>query len=83
MFRGALVIGMAALMGRKAILPMVAVYCAIHFGKPLGETISSVFGGFILGALAYQTRHIWGGVIVHILIALSMEVLGNIHYYSK
>jgi len=83
MFRGALVIGMAALLGRKAILPMVAMYCAIHFGKPLGETISSVFGGFILGALAYQTRHIWGGVIVHILIALSMEVLGNIHYYSK
>lgn len=83
MFRGALVIGMAALLGRKAILPMVAMYCAIHFGKPLGETISSVFGGYILGALAYQTRHIWGGVIVHILIALAMEILGNFHFYTK
>lgn len=82
MFRGALIIGMAAILGRKAILPMVAMYCAIHFGKPLGETISSVFGGYILGALAYQTRHIWGGVIVHILIALSMEILAISHFYK-
>jgi len=36
----------------------------------------------MLGALAYQTRHIWGGVIVHILIALSMEVMGLFHVYS-
>ena len=82
LFRGALVIGMVSILGRKAILPMVAMYVAIHFGKPLGETISSMFGGFMLGALAYQTRHIWGGVIVHIMIALSMEIMGFFHYYS-
>jgi len=82
LFRGALAIGMAAILGRSAILPMVAMYCAIHFGKPLGETISSVFGGYMLGALAYQTRHIWGGVIVHILIALSMEIMGLFHHYN-
>ena len=83
MFRGALVIGMVAILGRNAILPMVGFYVAIHFGKPLGETISSMFGGFILGALAYQTRHIWGGVIVHILIALSMEWLALFHHFNK
>jgi hypothetical protein len=80
-FRGMLVIGMVNIMGRKAVLPMVAMYSAIHFGKPLGETLSSIFGGYILGALAYQTRHIWGGVIVHICIALTMEVMGFIQYY--
>jgi hypothetical protein len=79
--RGALIIGMASIMGRHAILPMVAMYCVLHFGKPIGETISSIFGGYILGALAYQTRHIWGGVIIHIAIALSMEIMGLIHYY--
>ena len=81
LFRGMLVIGMMSIMGKKAILPMVAMYAAIHFGKPLGETISSVFGGYILGALAYQTRHIWGGVIVHICIAMSMEIMGFVQYY--
>ena len=80
-FRGALVIGMVSILGRKSVLPMVAMYAAIHFGKPLGETISSVFGGYILGALAYQTRHIWGGVIVHICLAITMEVMGFLHFY--
>lgn len=82
MFRGALVIGMVSILGRNAVLPMVAMYAAIHFGKPVVETISSIFGGYILGALAYQTRHIWGGVIVHIGIGLSMEVLGMIQNKS-
>lgn len=80
-FRGTLVIGLMLLMGRSAILPMVVLYCSIHFGKPLVESISSVFGGYILGALAYETRHIWGGIMVHICIALTMEVMGFIHYY--
>ena len=80
-FRGTLVVGMAVIMGRSAVLPMVAVYCLIHFGKPLVEAISSVFGGYILGALAFQTRHIWGGVVVYICIALTMEVMGLVHYY--
>ena len=82
MFRGVLVIGMTSLLGPKAVLPMVAMYAAIHFGKPVGETLSSIFGGYILGAFAYQTKHIWGGVIVHILIALTMEIMGFLHYYN-
>lgn len=81
-FRGMLVIGMIAIMDRKAVLPMTALYAAIHFGKPVGETLSSIFGGYILGALAYQTRHIWGGVIVHICIALTMEMMGFFQYYT-
>lgn len=80
-FRGTLVLGMMLIMGRTAILPMVVFYVSIHFGKPLAECISSAFGGYILGALAYQTRHIWGGVMVHICIALTMEVMGFIQYY--
>ncbi|NDV45865.1 CPBP family intramembrane metalloprotease [Paludibacter sp. 221] len=80
-FRGALIIGMTSILGPKAILPMVAFYASIHFGKPIVETISSIFGGYILGVLAYQTKHIWGGVIVHIGIALTMEVMGFIQYY--
>ena len=78
-----LIIGMVSIMDKKAVLPMVALYAAIHFGKPIGETISSIFGGYILGALAYQTRHIWGGVIVHICIAMTMEMMGFWHFYQQ
>ncbi len=81
MFRGALVIGVVSILGKNAILPMVSVYVFLHFGKPLGETISSMFGGYILGILAYTTRHIWGGVLLHAGIALIMEGMGLFQYY--
>lgn len=80
-FRGAMVIGMTAIMGPRAVLPMAAVYCSIHFGKPIVETCSSIFGGYLLGVLAYQTKHIWGGVIAHIGIAMTIEIMGLLQHY--
>jgi hypothetical protein len=75
LFRGFLVIGMISSLGRGAVLSMAVVYCTLHFGKPMGEAISSIFGGYILGVIAYETRSIWGGVIVHIGIAWMMELI--------
>lgn len=73
-FRGFLVIGMTKLLGKNAVLPMVAAYCMLHFGKPVGEAVSSVFGGYILGIIALYSRNIWGGVFVHGGIAGLMEL---------
>jgi len=73
-FRGAMVVGMARLMGRSAVLPMVAAYAFFHFGKPLGEALASILGGYLLGAIAYQTRNIAGGICIHVGIAWSMEL---------
>ncbi len=73
LFRGALVVGMSRLLGKESVLPMVAVYCILHFGKPLGEAISSIFGGYILGVIALYGRNIWGGVLIHVGVALLME----------
>lgn len=78
-FRGFLIIAFARFVGPKAILPMCAFYVAIHFDKPLGECISSFFGGLILGVLSYRTRSVYGGIIVHLGIALGMEVIGWMH----
>jgi hypothetical protein len=74
MFRGFLVIGMSRVLGRGALLPMVVWYCCIHFGRPLGEAVSSIFGGYLLGVLALSTRSIWGGLLIHIGIAWGMEI---------
>ena len=73
-FRGFLVIGFTKLLGKNAIIPMAAAYAVLHFGKPLGETIGSVFGGYILGIIAFYSRNIWGGVFIHGGIALLMEI---------
>jgi hypothetical protein len=82
-FRGFLVIGLLRYAGEYAILPMAAFYCTIHFGKPLGECISSFFGGLALGVLAWRTRSILGGLMVHLGLAWMMEVggwLGGIYF---
>lgn len=74
-FRGFIILAFARFAGPRVILPMCVFYVAIHFEKPLGETISSFFGGWILGILAYETQSIYGGVIVHLGIAFLMELV--------
>ncbi|MEI6948266.1 CPBP family intramembrane glutamic endopeptidase [Paraflavisolibacter sp. H34] len=84
-FRGFMVLAFARWAGRDAILPMALFYCTIHFGKPLGECISSFFGGLILGVVTYHTRTILGGLVVHLGIAWLMELggyLGNNMHHS-
>lgn len=77
-FRGFLVLAFIKFAGKDATLPMACFYCAIHFGKPLGECISSYFGGILLGIVVYHTRSIYGGLIVHLGIAWLMELGGYI-----
>ncbi len=54
---------------------MAATYVFLHFGKPMGEAISSGFGGYILGIIALYSGNIWGGVFVHVGIAWLMEAM--------
>lgn len=75
-FRGFLVLAFAKWLGKDAILPVAIFYCSIHFGKPIGECISSYFGGILLGIVVYNTRSIWGGLVVHLGIAWMMEGAG-------
>lgn len=77
-FRGFLILAFVKVAGKDAILPMACFYCTIHFGKPLGECISSYFGGILLGIVVYNTRSIIGGLIVHLGIAWLMELGGYI-----
>lgn len=83
LFRGALVIGMASILGKDAILPMVATYAFLHFGKPMAETIGSILGGYILGIVALQTRSILGGIIIHVGIALAMDIAAYIQHFKS
>ena len=72
-FRGFLILSLAKICGPHCIIPAACFYCTIHFGKPLGEAISSFWGGLLLGIISYNTKSIWGGLIVHLGIAWLME----------
>ncbi|MCW3089128.1 MAG: family intrarane metalloprotease [Ferruginibacter sp.] len=75
-FRGFLILALINICGEHCIIPVACFYCTIHFGKPMGEAISSFFGGILLGIVSYNTRSIWGGLMVHVGIAWMMEIGG-------
>lgn len=82
MFRGAMVIGLARWLGPRTVLPMAVTYMCIHLGKPDLELCSSIIGGYVLGILAYRTHHLWGGIIIHLGIAMFFEAVGIIRLLS-
>ncbi|MBD0400715.1 CPBP family intramembrane metalloprotease [Flammeovirga sp. EKP202] len=77
-FRGVLIFGLTKFIGKDVVVPMAITYAVFHFGKPMGEAISSIFGGYILGVIAYYSKSLWGGIIIHIGIALLMEFFAYI-----
>lgn len=61
-------------MGSHAIFAMVVPYCMIHFGKPFLETLGAIIAGVVLGTLALRTRSIWSGFLIHVTVAISMDM---------
>ncbi|MDB4964181.1 MAG: Abortive infection protein [Myxococcales bacterium] len=74
-FRGFLLQGLRKVMGANAIFVMIVPYCMIHYGKPMAETVGAIGAGLILGTIAMRTKSIWGGVLIHVGVAVTMDVL--------
>lgn len=73
-FRGFIIQACRPAFGVNAIFVMIVPYMMIHLSKPWLEASGAIFFGLFLGVLAFHTRSIWGGVAVHISIALSMDI---------
>jgi membrane protease YdiL (CAAX protease family) len=73
-FRGFWLRACRGAMGSHAIFAMVVPYCMIHFGKPAAETLGAILAGIALGTLAMRTRSIWGGFLIHVSVAFSMDI---------
>ena len=78
-FRGFMLKTLRQRFGSGAIFVMVVPYCMIHYGKPMPETFGAIVAGLVLGTLAMRTRSIWGGVILHIAVALTMDLMATSH----
>ena len=57
-----------------AIFVMVVPYNMIHYGKPFLEANAAIVAGVILGTLALKTRSIWCGFLIHVSVAISMDL---------
>jgi membrane protease YdiL (CAAX protease family) len=73
-FRGFWLRSMRGALGSQAIFAMVVPYCMIHFGKPFLECLAAIIAGVFLGTLAMKTRSIWSGFLIHVSVAVSMDV---------
>ena len=74
-FRGFMVFLLAKRFGPNAVFVMVVPYCMIHFHKPMPEAIGAIGAGLLLGILALRTGSIFGGVMIHWAVAITMDVL--------
>ncbi len=73
-FRGFWLRSMKPSLGSYAIFAMVVPYCMIHFGKPFLETMAAILAGVVLGTLSMKTRSIWSGFLIHVSVAISMDM---------
>ena len=73
-FRAFLLEGLRRTMGAGAILVMLMPYCMLHFPKTGVESAASVIAGLVLGVMAMRWRSIWGGVLIHTTVAVSMDL---------
>ena len=74
-FRGFMLETLAPRMGASAIFVMAVPYMMIHLTKPWPEAFGAILFGILLGILALRSRSIWGGAMVHVTIALSMDLM--------
>lgn len=74
-FRGFMIFPLARRMGASAIFVMMVPYTMIHFSKPFPETCGAILAGIALGTLALRTRSVVGGVLIHLAVAWSMDLL--------
>ncbi|MBX3267420.1 MAG: CPBP family intramembrane metalloprotease [Acidobacteria bacterium] len=73
-FRGFLVHSLKPSVGLYSIFVMTVPYCMIHFSKPMPETLSAIAAGIFLGWLSYKNGSIWLGLVLHCMVAFSMDI---------
>jgi hypothetical protein len=61
--------------GVGAIFCMVVPYAMIHIGKPYLEACGAIVAGTVLGSLSMKTRSIYAGFLVHVTVAILMDLL--------
>jgi membrane protease YdiL (CAAX protease family) len=69
LFRGFLLFSYARRLGPQAIWLQAVPFALAHIGKPELETLSTIFGGFALGWIAYRTRSFLYPFVLHWFMA--------------
>jgi membrane protease YdiL (CAAX protease family) len=69
LFRGWLLFGYARRFGADGLWLQAVPFALAHVGKPELETLSTIFGGFAFGWVAWRTKSFVYPLIIHWFIA--------------
>lgn len=75
LFRGWILFGYARQFGHNALWLQAVPFALMHNGKPEVETLSTIFGGFAFGWIAYRTRSFLYPFLIHWFIATFIIVV--------
>lgn len=67
-FRGWILFGYARKFGPEAMWLQAVPFALAHIGKPEVETLSTIFGGFAFGWIAWRTRSFFYPFLIHLYI---------------
>jgi len=79
-WRGFTLFGLEEKFGYYAVLIQMIPFVILHNGKPMAETFGAILGGIALGVLAFRTRSFLYGVIVHIGIMFSIDLICTLRF---
>jgi membrane protease YdiL (CAAX protease family) len=68
-FRGFIIFAYARKMGANALWLQAMPFALAHIGKPEAEALSTIFGGFVFGWIAYRTRSFLYPFLIHWFVA--------------
>lgn len=68
-FRGWILFGYARVFGDNALWLQAVPFALAHMGKPEIETLSTIFGGFLFGLVAWRTKSFVYPFLIHWFIA--------------
>jgi membrane protease YdiL (CAAX protease family) len=78
LFRGWIVFGYGRKFGPEAIWLQAVPFAIAHIGKPEIETISTIFGGFVFGWVAWRTKSFLYPFLIHwFVLTFTVMVTGG------
>ena len=75
LFRGWILFGYARKFGPEALWIQAVPFALMHNGKPEVETLTTIFGGFAFGWIAYRTKSFVWPFLIHWFIATFIIVV--------
>lgn len=82
-WRGFLLFGLKEKFGYYAVLIQMIPFVILHNGKPAPETFGAIIGGIALGILALRTNSFLYGVITHMGVMFSIDLICTLRHRAN